>query len=123
MIFVFIIIFFIIFYFYRRETFNNNHNKIKKLIRQSSRFSLAAEQDLNPLIKILHSNYGAAYLFALKDIFSETEINDAIGGKNNRLKFESEVIKIQDKTSKEVINYCPSINNQNNFLSKLAGKI
>ena len=35
---------------------------VKSLLRQSARWTVAARQDKNPLIAVLHANYGAAYL-------------------------------------------------------------
>lgn len=40
----------------------------QKLIRQVARWSTAGKQDKNSMIAVLHANYGAGYLWALKDI-------------------------------------------------------
>ena len=49
---------------------------IETLIRQASRWSVAAQQDDSPIIALLHANYGAGYLWALKDIATDQEIYD-----------------------------------------------
>lgn len=41
------------------------NNIIKTLVRQSARWSVAASQDTNIMIAVLHSNYGAGYLWVL----------------------------------------------------------
>lgn len=41
------------------------NNIIKTLVRQSARWSVAALQDTNIMIAVLHSNYGAGYLWVL----------------------------------------------------------
>src|SRR5436190_24372456 len=40
---------------------------IRGIMRQAGRWSTASEQDTNPLIRVMHANYGAAYLYALQD--------------------------------------------------------
>ena len=50
---------------------NNNTEKqiefaAQKLVRQAARWSTAAKQDKNSMIAVLHANYGAGYLWALK---------------------------------------------------------
>ena len=52
-------------------------NIIKTLVRQSARWSTAAQQDNNAMISVLHANYGAGYLWALKDIATDQEITSA----------------------------------------------
>ena len=49
---------------------NNREKQIEfaaqKLVRQAARWSTAAKQDKNSMIAVLHANYGAGYLWALK---------------------------------------------------------
>ena len=45
------------------------------MIRQTSRWAVASEQDKSPMISVLHANYAVGYLQALQDIASEKEIN------------------------------------------------
>ena len=44
---------------------------IEKLVRQSARYAVAAQQDESPVIAILHANYAAAYLYALKEFATD----------------------------------------------------
>ena len=46
---------------------NQLSKNINTLIRQAARWSVAAQQDESPIIALLHANYGAGYLWALKD--------------------------------------------------------
>ena len=48
-------------------------SSIEKLIRQSARYATAAQRDKSPVIAVLHANYAAAYLYALKDIARSEE--------------------------------------------------
>ncbi len=91
---------------------------IKTLVRQASRWSTAASQDKNQLIALLHANYGAAYLWALKDIATDKEIERAMN--IDIIKFRDEIIDIQDKANLAMIKVCQNIAPEQTYLSKLA---
>tara|TARA_B100001057_G_scaffold165589_1_gene166254 strand:- start:7053 stop:7433 length:381 start_codon:yes stop_codon:yes gene_type:complete len=93
---------------------------IQSLTRQSARWATAAEQDDSDLIALLHANYGAGYLWALKDIATASEIKTATGVDVNRL--TKEIISIQDKVTKRVIRKCPGFAPPKNYLSIVAGE-
>lgn len=78
---------------------------IEKLVRQSARYATAAQQDKSPVIAVLHANYAAAYLHALKDIASESQIHNATG--INVKKFKEHVINVQDMITKKTTEECP----------------
>jgi len=122
-IYIILLIFLILIIFFNplKENYTNR-NKIKKLIRQAARWSHAARQDNNNLIAVLHANYGAGYLWALKDIFTEKEINNIIGSEEKRKKFEKEIIDIQDKMTKKAVKDCPNYAGTIDFLSSLGGE-
>ena len=95
---------------------------VKTLLRQSARYTAAAEQDKNPLIALLHSNYGAAYLFALRDIASDNDIKAIMNVDIH--KFAKKVTDIQDKSSKKVSATCPNMaGNVDKYLLKIAGDL
>ena len=93
---------------------------IKILVRQASRWSTAALQDKSPLIAVLHANYGAGYLWALKDIASNSEIQDATG--INFKKFEYEIVTVLDKITKNLVNVCPDYAPTKSYLTKISGE-
>ena len=73
-------LFFILLIIQKNSVMNSNLDKeIKTLVRQASRWSTAAKQDKNPMISVLHANYGAGYLWALKDIATQSQIEKAAG--------------------------------------------
>ena len=120
-----IIVILVIFYPLKENYIKENYikeNKIKKLIRQAARWSHAARQDNNNLIGVLHANYGAGYLWAMKDIFTEKEINNAIGSEEKRIQFEKKIIEIQDKITKKAVKDCPNYAGDIDFLSSLGGE-
>lgn len=95
---------------------------VKKLVRQSSRYALAAEQDLSPMIAVLHANYSAGYLWALKDIVNEKKIN-AVLGKNKLKTLEDYITHVQDSSTRKATNNCPEFIgvSANIDVAKLAG--
>jgi hypothetical protein len=115
MIIILIILIFILIFFTPKT---DKSDAIKTLVRQSSRWSTAASQDENPLIALLHANYGAGYLWALKDIATDTEIEKAMN--INILKFRDEIVRVQDEVNLKVIKACPQFAPQQSYLTKLA---
>lgn len=89
------------------------------LVRQVARWSLASIQDMNPFIAVLHSNYAAGYLWALKDIYTNIEIEKYTG--INVKEFVSLVVKNQDIVSKRLVGVCPNFIPEHNLLTKIAG--
>lgn len=77
---------------------------LKTLARQAERWTVAAEQDDNPLIAVLHANYGAGYLWAMDDIASESEIEEVIPTTYDQ--FRERIVQNQDKAGKQLIKKC-----------------
>jgi hypothetical protein len=103
-----IFIIFSIYIFIQQITKNqkpcNFDNAIRIIYRQSARWAAAAIQDDSTLIKVLHANYAAGYLWALKDIVSTSHFQHITG--QNFLEFENEIVKIQDSATKQLIETC-----------------
>lgn len=103
---------------------NNTEKQIefaaKKLVRQAARWSTAAKQDKNSMIAVLHANYGAGYLWALKDIIKTDIIEKKTG--IDMMKFENEIIKIQDEATQKMAQLCPKYAPKPSVLTKLAGE-
>ncbi len=93
---------------------------ISKLLRQTARWAVAARQDNNAMISILHANYAAGYLWALKDIASKAEIEAATGVDLRH--FEHEIIKTQEMATKRVIKSCPDFAPPSSALTRIAGE-
>jgi len=93
---------------------------IVTLVRQAARWSTAAKQDDSPLIAVLHANYGAGYLWALKDIAPTSQI--ARAANIDILKFEKEIVEIQDEATTNMIRVCPDFAPPSSYLTKLSGE-
>ena len=92
---------------------------IKKLIKQTARWSTAAAQDKSPLISVLHANYGMGYLMALKSIATQEQIKQA--SNINMQKFEAEITNQQDKSTLFAAKNCPNFTKHlNTYLARIA---
>ena len=101
---------------------SQNADKIKTLIRSCARWSLASLQDQSPLIAVLHANYGAGYLWALTEIFTDYEIKTTTG--LDIIEFSERVTYIQDIATKRLIGICPNISRDLDVtLLKIAGEM
>ena len=91
--FIFIIFIIYLMYMIQKKEICLYENAIKILYRQCARWAAASIQDEATIIKMLHANYAAGYLWAIKDIVSCKEfqkINYSSGYQNsaaNLIKF------------------------------------
>ncbi|VVU94612.1 hypothetical protein CPAV1605_337 [seawater metagenome] len=100
----------------------NLGDRIRTLIRQASRWSIAASQDESPIIAVLHANYGAGYLWALLDIASENEITASAN--INLPVFKKKILDIQDQATKKVSKQCPQfVGSLDKYLATLGGDV
>jgi hypothetical protein len=94
---------------------------IEKLVRQSARYAVAAQQDASPVIAILHANYAAAYFYALKDIASESQIHNATG--IDVKKFKEHVTNVQDMVTRRTSEKCPEfVGEVDIYLAQIGGE-
>jgi hypothetical protein len=92
---------------------------INILTRQTARWSSASNQDKSPLVAVLHANYGMGYLMALKDIATPQQIKSV--SNINMQKFESEIVKQQDKATLYAVKKCQNYaDHLNMYLAKIA---
>ena len=102
---------------------NRVNDFIRKIVRQAARWTTAAEQDTNPLIKVLHANYGAAYIFALGDAGVDPEqIEKAMGSNFNYNQFRDHIVQVQDDAGKIAVVACPSFGPPMNPFTEIAGE-
>lgn len=95
---------------------------IRELLRQSARYAIAAEQDLNPLIAVLHADYAAGFLYAIQAAFTEGHFRQATG-----MDFRAvlkQVQQIQDRAHRRLISDCPRLAPQGQLqqLARSAGR-
>ena len=94
---------------------------IEKLVRQSARYAVAAQQDESPVIAILHANYAAAYFYALKAIASESQIHNATG--IDVKKFKEHVTNVQDMVTRKTSEKCPEfVGEVDIYLAQIGGE-
>jgi len=123
MVILLLILVLIIFYLlWTRRIHPDTTLQIKTLIRSCSRWSLASLQDKSPLIAILHANYGAGYLWALQEIFTDSQIREATGV--DIKVFTKMITDIQDYATRNLAHICtPFIENLDPSLLKIAGEV
>lgn len=94
------------------------NDAIRVLLRQAARYAIAAEQDLNPLIAVLHADYAAGMIYAIQAAWPEWQFREATG-----LWFRAvlaEVVRIQDAAHRKMAAACPSVAPANGILERLA---
>lgn len=99
---------------------SSKYDDILTLARQSARYATAADQDENPMIAVLHANYGTGYLWALGDIGGREEFEKATG--LNYTKFRDEVVAAQERATKKAILACPKFAPKSTYLTAVAGE-
>jgi hypothetical protein len=111
---------FVLFLMMQNKTRGMN-KAIEKLTRQSARYAVAAQQDSSPVIAILHANYATAYLHALKDIATDSQIHNATG--IDVKKFKEHVTNVQDMVTKKTSEKCPEfVGEVDIYLAQIGGE-
>ena len=111
---------FILFLMMQNKTRGINKS-IEKLVRQSARYAVAAQQDASPVIAVLHANYAAAYFYALNDIATESQIHNATG--IDVKKFKEHVINVQEMVTRKTSEKCPEFAGQVDiYLAQIGGE-
>ena len=97
----------------------NTNIIINTILRGSARWAAASLQDKSPIVAVLHANYAAGYLWALKDSFSDIDIQRATG--IDVIKFQKKIIDVQDKSTQMLVKACPQFtSNIDTYLGKIA---
>jgi len=121
--YIFFILFVIfIFFIVHNITFvktQKHYNIINTILRGSARWAAASLQDKSPIVAVLHANYAAGYLWALKDSFSDIDIQRATG--INIITFQKKIIDVQDQSTQFLVKSCPQYASHiDTYLGKIA---
>lgn len=109
-------------FMYMQNTSRDMKHAIEKLVKQSARYATIAQQDTSPMTALLHANYAASYLYALKDIATENQIHNATG--IDVKKFKEHIVNVQDMVSKKTSKTYPEIMGQVDiYLSEIGGDV
>lgn len=76
---------------------NTNRIIVKKVMKNAIKWTAMAKQDSDPLMALLHANYGAAYVYALKDSVGQKHI---IKNFPDFDKYEKEIMDTQELAAK-----------------------
>ena len=105
----------------KKDTKYHEVKQLKRLIKQTSRWAVAANQDESSLIAVLHANYAVGYWWSIKDTFDDYEIDEALGGIEKRKMFEKRLLQIQENATRKASMECPQFIGKIDMLSDLAG--
>jgi hypothetical protein len=93
--------------FFLQTKKNEFDNAVYTLYRQSARYALAADQDEEEIIRVLHANYATGYLWAIKDIVTGEDFKRITG--EDLLNFEHKIVSIQDKSTLLLVQKCKDL--------------
>jgi len=120
MIALYIIIAIVIVYFLFKRSTGVNSTVINNLLKKSAKWATTAQQDKSPLMANMHANYAVGYLWALKDLASENEIQTASA--TSLKQFEEHILNVQEMVTKKVTEACPKFAGEVDlYLSSIAG--
>ncbi len=90
------------------STGNSKEEIAKKLFHQMARWSTAATQDQNHIIRVLHANYGVGYMMALQTVAGDEELSRIVGVQDIRKLFDR-VQAIQNEATLRLVSECPEL--------------
>lgn len=93
---------------------------IKVLMRQCARWAVAARNDMNPMIAVMHANYAAGYLWALNDIVNSSDIEAVMD--ISYIDFKQEIVATQDYATKKMAYACPEYAPPASLLTRISGE-
>jgi hypothetical protein len=95
-----------------------DESNVKKLVRQTARWATAADQDMNGYIANLHATYSMGYLMALREIYTDEQIEKYSGVNVRKLEFE--ISNIMDNAIKKLAEICPEGQPKNQYLATIS---
>jgi hypothetical protein len=88
-------------------------------MRHAARWAIAAAQDKEPAIRMLHANYAVGYILALREVASDAQVLQVTG--YDPFDLFQELLKIQDDAMHQAAVVCPAMIPNPRWLAKLAG--
>lgn len=91
-------------YFWKSGT---PRDRVQGLIQKCASYAVQAQQDASPVQAMLHANYSAAYLDALKTVSTERQIQQV--GSINLGTFESHILNVQKSVTDKALQEVPDL--------------
>ena len=91
---------------------------IRSLVKQTARWTLAAGQDQNPMVAMLHANYGVGYWSALRSLATLETIERA--ARINATELERWVLNAQASAAAQLFRRCPNVKPRHTALARIA---
>jgi hypothetical protein len=96
----------------------NQEEYIVRLLRQTGRWAIAAQQDENPYIANLHATYAMGYLMALRELYTDETIRNMTGVDVRHL--SDQISYTMDRAIQQLVTICPEGAPKNELLAALA---
>jgi len=93
---------------------------IHTLLRHAARWAVAATQDREPVIRVLHANYAVGYILALRDVASDAQVLQVTGYDPYTL--FTELVQLQDEALRHATAGCPHLIPAPQWLAEIAGE-
>lgn len=77
------------------------------MLRQVTRWILAAKQDQDPAVQLLHANYAVGNLDLIRQLFTDEHVERETG--HNPLTLHREAIALQDQAQQRLQVLCPGV--------------
>ena len=92
---------------------------IRTLLRHAGRWAIAAVQDNEPAIRMLHANYAVGYMLALREVASDAQVLAVTG--YDPFDLFQELLQIQDNAMHQAAAACPTMVPSPRWLAEIAG--
>ena len=93
---------------------------IRTLMRHAARWAIAAAQDREPVIRVLHANYAVGYMLALREVASDVEVFELTG--YNPYDLFVQLLEVQDEAMQIAMERCPNLIPSPQWLAEIAGE-
>lgn len=94
----------VLMYFWKSGT---PRDRVQTLIQKCASYAVQAQQDASPVQGMLHANYAAAYLDALKVVSSERQVQQV--GAVNLGTFQAHVLNVQKSVTDKALQAVPEL--------------
>jgi hypothetical protein len=82
---------------------------MKQLMQEAARWSAVAEQDSNPLLRVMHATYAMAYVNAARSLAEDKDLERVSGGGVRVEELHAHVQAAQQASIQKIGSVCPEV--------------
>lgn len=86
----------------------SNTARLSMMLKHATRWAAASTQDTSALMAFMHANYAAAYLQLLRELYTEAEIQAALGT-TSFPQLQHTVMQLQNSIQAKLAAVCPAV--------------